>query len=154
DSSKLEIKFEEFGEIQLQSLIEETNKAVTEVEFENFMLDHYIKRLNIVIEIQENPVPVSDHSRSRARFAGIDRSFRLSIEKKCFIARSEIESLTQEVESVKKNSELILDNYQIVCDEAEMQLKQTQKIRRDFVKLIGKHSSQIQNTSITVEKLS
>ncbi|VDL18386.1 unnamed protein product [Hymenolepis diminuta] len=35
-----------------------------------------------------------------------------------------------------------------------MQLKQTQKIRRDFVKLIGKHSSQIQNTSITVEKLS
>lgn len=35
-----------------------------------------------------------------------------------------------------------------------MQLKQTQKIGRDFVKLIGKHSSQAQNTNITVEKLS
>ncbi|KAM3185421.1 hypothetical protein ACTXT7_006391 [Hymenolepis weldensis] len=112
DSGKLEVKFEEFGENQLQSLIEETTKAINEVEFENFMLDHYIKRLNIVIEIQENPVSVLDRSRSRARFAGIDRSFRLSAEKKCFIARSEIESLSQEIESVKKNSDSVLDNHQ------------------------------------------
>lgn len=107
----------------------EISKAVEELEFENFVLDRYMKRLNIKSDIQDeskisNSIyqrletsyigARSSRNRSRIRNIGADRALRLNPEQKCTIAKVEIESFNQELTAYRENAESILDDYRVL----------------------------------------
>uniref|UniRef100_A0A915EXE8 Cilia- and flagella-associated protein 263 n=1 Tax=Echinococcus canadensis TaxID=519352 RepID=A0A915EXE8_9CEST len=157
DPARLDAEFDDYSVEFLQGIVDENTKAVEDLEFENFMLDRYIKRFNIKLDLHEDQVVPgvvrSSRNRSRIRNVVPDRALRLNPEQKCTIARAEIENFSQELITFKRNADATLDDYRALCDEAELELKQIEQLKYNYEKFTRKKSHQPQNLVITAEKI-
>ncbi|VDN08797.1 unnamed protein product [Dibothriocephalus latus] len=133
-----------------------TSKIIEELEFENQMMDRYIKKFDIKIELPEE-APASDtnrkRSRSRSRGAVQDRTLKLTAEQKCTIAQVEIEDYKQDMAALKASSEKIIDGYKAIIEEADIQLKEAKKFTYDFEKEVIKASYQERFHAVLAERV-
>ncbi|KAH9282246.1 Coiled-coil domain-containing protein [Echinococcus granulosus] len=157
DPARSDAEFDDYSVEFLQGIVDENTKAVEDLEFENFMLDRYIKRFNIKLDLHEDQVASgvvrSSRNRSRIRNVVPDRALRLNPEQKCTIAKAEIENFSQELITFKRNADTTLDDYRALCDEAELELKQIEQLKYNYQKFTRKKSYQPQNLVITAEKI-
>ncbi|KAL5965391.1 hypothetical protein TSMEX_006862 [Taenia solium] len=157
DLGRSDGEFDDYSIEFLQGIVDENTKAVEDIEFENSMLDRYIRRFNIKLDLHDEQAQSgtirSSRNRSRIRNVVTDRALRLNPEQKCTIAKAEIENFSQELITFKRNADATLDYYRALCDEAELELKQIEQLRYSYEKYVTKKSYQPLNLVLTAGKI-
>ncbi|XP_075993655.1 cilia- and flagella-associated protein 263 [Genypterus blacodes] len=127
---------------QLCQRIQELMIYNTALVAENAMFEVFISRLDqqslVPQAVEDGLVGAGRVRRLRSRSNTADHLQLLSLEQKCYVAKSEVEATQQDLDKLKQRRQRIHDHYKASMKEAEIRLQEIGKAKKEFERKVVK----------------
>ncbi|KAF6769143.1 hypothetical protein AHF37_12476 [Paragonimus kellicotti] len=144
---------------EIQKLITETKIATALDTCENDIFKRFLARIDMKFDtkpiesnIEQVGKPPTTRRKSKSRTSSSDRSLKLTLEQKCYVAQVENEAYKQEIAATERQANKVLDDCRAKIEELDVRFEENKKNVADFGKIVVKEGYNDWIKSVCSEK--